>query len=448
METINFTNSGMRQCITYFEFLFQELFVQWIAAEFRLQDFQNAKSSVPVSQIQLRPAVSGIMKKSDTTIRIHLLCCQLLEKARIFYDVNHDCAKITYFCMVMRKSCLKIIILLILFSAGVLNLHAQNVTQTDWNQALDRYEQICNQCISLRNDIQNGIQVPTNKVSTLFQELARLRAMLQNASGSMTNGQKRRFSEIRDRYQSQLDSSANQKGVVSKPVSKSSVTSKQPDKPLPLDIKAAVPDFVAQIMPLTIPDSLSFSETVIRNYSPGISKASGFGASEAKVTSDYWRVHVMGMIDMGSVTQYGMTLAVGMKKYGLLIGAVSNFKTVSSQYECYKDGSINGGGYFWGDGSVADTRSRLLAGIYWSPIDKLMLYANSGYSSVSRYWHDTLGQWARVIDLSGKGALFGAGVIVPIRHLSLTSGIQYDSFTKSVMTNVGVGFNFSINRKS
>ena len=348
----------------------------------------------------------------------------------------------------MRKNCLKIIILLILFSAGVLNLHAQNVTQTDWNQALDRYEQICNQCISLRNDIQNGIQVPTNKVSTLFQELARLRAMLQNASGSMTNGQKRRFSEIRDRYQSQLDSSANQKGVVSKPVSKPSVTSKQPDKPLPLDIKAAVPDFVAQIMPLTIPDSLSFSETVIRNYSLGISKASGFGASEAKVTSDYWRVHVMGMIDMGSVTQYGMTLAVGMKKYGLLIGAVSNFKTVSSQYECYKDGSINGGGYFWGDGSVADTRSRLLAGIYWSPIDKLMLYANSGYSSVSRYWHDTLGQWARVIDLSGKGALFGAGVIVPIRHLSLTSGIQYDSFTKSVMTNVGVGFNFSINRKS
>lgn len=349
--------------------------------------------------------------------------------------------------MVMRESCIKVAILLILFFAGVLDLHAQNVGQTDWNQALDRYEQICDQCISLRNDIQNGIQVPTSKVSSLFQELARLRAVLQNASGSMTNEQKRRFSGIRDRYQLQLDGSANQTESVSKPVSKPSVTLKQPHRPLSLDFKAAVPDFAAQIMPLTIPDSLFFSDNVIRNYPSGISETSGLGVSEVNGASDFWRVHVIGLIDLGNVTQYGMTLAVGMKKYGLLIGAVSNFKTVSSQYECYKDGSINGGGYFWGDGSVAETRFRLLAGIYWSPIDKLMLYANSGFTSVSRYWHDTQEQWARVIDLSGKGALFGAGVIVPIRHLSLTTGIQYDCFTKSVTANVGIGFNFQINRR-
>lgn len=400
-----------------------------------------------VSQIQLRPAVSGIMNKSDAAIRIHLLCCQLLEKTGIFYDVNHDLAKIAYFCKVMRKSCLKVAIILILFFAGALNLHAQNVARIDWNQALDRYEQICDQCISLRDDIRNGRQVPTSKVSSLFQELARLRAALQNASGSMTDEQKRRFLGIRDRYQLQLDGSANQTESVSKPVSKPSITLKQPHRPLSLDFKAAVPDFAAQIMPLTIPDSLFFSDNVIRNYPSGISETSGLGVSEVNGASDFWRVHVMGLIDLGNVTQYGMTLAVGMIKYGLLIGAVSNFKTVSSQYECYKDGSINGGGYFWGDGSVAETRFRLLAGIYWSPIDKLMLYANTGFSSVSRYWHDTQEQWARVIDLSGKGALFGAGVIVPIRHLSLTTGIQYDCFTKSVTANVGIGFNFQIHRK-
>lgn len=349
--------------------------------------------------------------------------------------------------MVMRKSCLKVAILLILFFAGALNLHAQNVGQTDWNQALDRYEQICDRCISLRNDIQNGMQVPTSKVSSLFQELAALRAALQNASGSMTNGQKRRFFEIRDRYQLQLDGSANQTESVSKPVSKPSITLKQPHRPLSLDIKAAGLDFSDQIMPLTIPDSLYFSDTVIGNYSPVISEAGRLDASEVNGTSDFWRVHVAGVIDLGSVVQYGMTFAVGRKKYGLLVGAMSNFKTVPSQYECYKDGSINGGGYFWGDGSAADTRFCLFAGIYWSPIDKLMLYANSGFSSVSRYWHDTQEQWARVIDLSGQGALFGAGVIVPIRHLSLTTGIQYDCFTKSVTANLGMGFNFPINRR-
>ena len=350
--------------------------------------------------------------------------------------------------MVMRKSCLKVAILLVLFFAEVLNLHAQNAGQTDWNKALDRYEQICDQCISLRDDIRNGIQVPTSKVSSLFQELAQLRTILQNASGSMTNGQKKRFSEIRNRYQPQSDSSANQAEAIPKAVSKPSVTPKQPDLVLPLDFKAAVPDFAAQIMPQTIPDTLSFPDTAIGHYPLGISEVSGLGASEVNRASDYWRAHVMGLVDLGSVTQYGMIFAVGMKKYGLLIGTVSDFKTVSSQYECYKDGSINGGGCFWGDGSVADTRFRLIAGIYWSPIDRLMIYANSGFSNRCCYWHDTQDQWARVIDLSGHGTLFGAGVIVPIRHLSLTSGIQYDSFTGSVTAEVGVGLNFPFRKRT
>lgn len=459
MKTVDFANSGMRQCITYLKLLFQKFFVQWIASKLRFEYFQHAKSSVSVCQIQLRPSVSGIMQQSDATIRTQLLCRQLLEKTGIFYDVNHNCAKIRYFCKVMRKFCLKIPVIFILFFAGALNLHAQNVSQTDWTQALDRYEQICNQCISLRDDIQNGVQVPATKVSSLLQEIARLRAVLQNASGSMTNGQKRRFSEIRDRYQTQLDGPVNQKDAISKPASKPSVILQHPPKFVPLDMEIAELDFSALVEPLTIPDSLSFPYYVTNDFArklndPVVLSASELqgttklkGKSNQHGTSDLWRIHVMGMIDFGKVTQYGMILAVGMKKYGLLIGGVSNFHTVQPQYDCYKDGSINGGGYFWGDGSVADTRCRLIAGLYWSPIDKLLIYANSGFSSVNHYWHDTQDQWARVIDLSGRGALAGAGIIVPLGHVSLASGIQYDCFTKSVTANAGVGFNFSFRKR-
>lgn len=218
-------------------------------------------------------------------------------------------------------------------------------------------------------------------------------------------------------------------------------------------------DFSALVEPLTIPDSLSFPYYVTNDFArklndPVVLSASELqgttklkGKSNQHGTSDLWRIHVMGMIDFGKVTQYGMILAVGMKKYGLLIGGVSNFHTVQPQYDCNKDGSINGGGYFWGDGSVADTRCRLIAGLYWSPIDKLVIYANSGFSSVNHYWHDTQDQWARVIDLSGCGALAGAGIIVPLGHVSLASGIQYDCFTKSVTANAGVGFNFSFRKR-
>lgn len=349
----------------------------------------------------------------------------------------------------MRKNCLKVPIILILFFAGALKMLAQNVTQTDWNQVLDKYEQICNQCISLRGDIQNGIQVQAGQVSSLFQELARLRTTLQNASGSMTVSQKRRFSEIRDRYQSRLDSSANQADAVSQPVSKSSVITQSSPRFLPLDTRIAAPDFEALAAPPAIPDSFSLPYNAANNYLLAQSEGNALkvleqeSISEHKGGSSSWRVNIIGVVDFGKETQYGLTLTVGMKKYGLLIGGVSNFRTVQSKYNCYKDGSIDGGGYIWGDGRVADSRFRLMAGMYWSPVDKLMIYANSGFSNISRYWHDTQGQWARVIDLSGRGVLFGAGVIVPIRHLSLTSGIQYDTFIKSVTFNVGVGFNFS-----
>ncbi len=117
------------------------------------------------------------------------------------------------------------------------------------------------------------------------------------------------------------------------------------------------------------------------------------------------------------------SLAIGKVRYGIITGALSNFNSLTEDYACQKDGTISGGGYFWGDGSECDSRFRMLAGLYWSPADKLTVYANSGFCCDNLYWRDAQSQWARVTDLSGKGILLGCGIMVPIRHLSLTSGI-------------------------
>lgn len=300
---------------------------------------------------------------------------------------------------------------------------------------LDRYEQICVQCISLKEDVQNGKQVPSDKVSSLFQELARLRSELQNASGSMTDSQKRRFSAIRNSYQKQEPDSSTD--VSKKP---------QPEMPAAYVIRRA-PAFSVRTAPLVIPaaeydipEYLTFPDLPNTNhYVQSHDETLQPALAESAVSPNPWQIHLMGMIDIGRTSQYGASLAIGKVRYGIIIGALSNFNSLTADYDCNKDGSIPGGGCFWGDGSECDSRFRMLAGLYWSPADKLTIYANSGFCSDNIYWRDTQSQWARVSDLSGKGVLLGCGIIVPVKHISLTSGIMYDSLRKSISLNIGLG---------
>lgn len=312
--------------------------------------------------------------------------------------------------MVMGKSILKIVLVIVLVIAGAGHTHAQTQATTGWDTVLDRYELICSQCMDLRSQIQQGRQVAAADVTSLFQELAQLRNSLQNASGSMTSEQKKRFAEIRDSYQGSTQQA---------------MPTNEPETVTP---PPAIPETDFEVN-----DSVP---------APPVESIPNPTAERSLPQKGAWQAHVMGMAEFGNIPEYGLAIAVGKQKYGLVLGALSNFRSVSSQYTCLTDGTITGEGHFWGDGSVSNTRCCLMAGMYCGILDHIIIYANSGVCSTRRYWRDSEGRWARVTDISGNGALLGTGAILPIGRLSLTSGIQYDCFENSVRWNAGLGFRF------
>ena len=69
--------------------------------------------------------------------------------------------------------------------------------QNRWDQALDRYERICEECLRIRTLAAKGQTVPANDLSSLLEELSTLRQQLRQAEGSMSIRQQTRFQDIR-----------------------------------------------------------------------------------------------------------------------------------------------------------------------------------------------------------------------------------------------------------
>ena len=72
--------------------------------------------------------------------------------------------------------------------------------ENNWDSALDQYERICNECISLRARYIAGEKIATSSVTGLLGQLSGLRKTLQMADGTMTQAQRKRFADIRRRY--------------------------------------------------------------------------------------------------------------------------------------------------------------------------------------------------------------------------------------------------------
>lgn len=339
--------------------------------------------------------------------------------------------------MVMRKSIVKFALVSVLALVGTFHSYAQSSNKTDWNNVLDRYDEICSQCMTLRENVQQGKQVSASKVTSLFQELSQLRNALQDASGSMTNDQKRRFTEIRNRYQTYYgdDGDETDVGVTNTEHTKSAVPVE------PETNEKSIPfEFDTNPAPLSIPAAIIELQDFLSARRVGTGPV--FTELPEQTPKTDWQIHVMGMMEFGQVPSYGLSLAFGKRRYGLVISALSNFRNISYDYECLSNGNIPGVGHFWGDGNVAVSRFSLSAGAYWAASENILIYGNAGYGNTCHCWRDTKGRWAHVTDISGSGVLIGMGGILSIRHLSLTTGLQYNSYEHSVRFNAGIGCRF------
>lgn len=341
----------------------------------------------------------------------------------------------------MKRAVLSIIALLLISPAYVI---AQNA---DWDKVLDRYEDICGQCITLRDRIVAGEPVSDRAVTSLLQELSQLRNTLQNASGSMTDEQKKRFTTIRDSYSgtTTIQESIDEEQT---PPTKPQDNKPQPEQ-ITINEPVQVPDFsgltiarpTVSEQQIMVPSEIGADEKFSQDQlimetaaNPDFDSNNRFPDIEVYIIAGYNRSPVFG----------GM-IAVGRKPFRSgFISVLTNGSLNSYDYSCLSNGNIQGGGVFWGDGGVADNELFITGGLsVWSNRSGIVsVYLGTGYGINEHLWRDISGKWAVVSDLSGRGIVFQAAAAFRFNHVALSPSLIYMPSTNYILPSIGLGYSF------
>jgi hypothetical protein len=335
----------------------------------------------------------------------------------------------------MKRAVLSLIALLLISPAYVM---AQN---TDWDKVLDRYEDICGQCITLRDRIVSGEPVSDRAVTSLLQELSQLRNTLQNASGSMTDEQKKRFAAIRDSYSGTTTSQESTAETDTNPAKTTTVKSQEHQQPI-IQKTVQSPDLsgleittpTTSEQQIIVPSKIGTDHKITNNPLVTESTVSHDFELEAYITTGYNRNMVFG----------GM-ISVGRKPFRSgYISVLTNGSFKGSDYSCLSNGNIQGGGVFWGDGSVADNALFITGGLsVWnSRTGNISAYLGAGYGINERLWRDISGKWAVVSDLSGRGIVFQAAAAFRFNHVALSPSLIYMPSTNYILPSIGLGYSF------
>ena len=348
--------------------------------------------------------------------------------------------------------------ILIFAVAMILSLPVSaGMQNSDWDKVLDRYEDICKQCITLREKIQAGESVSDRAVASLLQEISQLRSTLQSASGSMTASQKERFNTIRDSYLGEQ---------------KTGVTDNSQKK------KAAETDIKSTGQPMPSKSTDYTDNTVIireRNDSlislldemvahPYVSSTLAhapdqISSENVSLTETIYVDNVMNGtpipgfrrdgIELYALTAYnrawsfgGMLIHRGDPLRSGYLGVLSNFSYLGHDYSCSSNGVIDGGGSFWGDGRFADNELFVTAGVsVWrNKTGNISAYMGAGYGINERLWRDITGKWAVVSDVSGRGLVLQGVAAIRFRKLSIIPNVIYMPSTNYVLPSIGLGY--------
>ena len=275
-----------------------------------------------------------------------------------------------------------------------ISLYAQG-----WDAALDRYEQICDECINLRARAAAGEKVSSSAVTSLLGQLSSLRKTLGEAEGKMTPSQVARYDRIRGRYEDAFGERRRTVDAIpySEPVLFFLPRIPETDRPSPepsiTPFQEPVPLRVGVLVYTSIPDlSLGAMATLSKGNWGGFLKGS---------------------------FSVGVPLAT---------------------YDCFSDGTTPTG-YIWTSGRERINRLSITAGATYAALPFLSVYAGSGYGSRTLLWEDSAGKWASVQDLAAKGLAMDAGIIFSFGHFSILAGASSIAF-RTLSAEVGLGLLF------
>ena len=303
----------------------------------------------------------------------------------------------------MRKCYFHICLILLALTLFGTSAGASNRKGNPIDDALDRYEAICNRSIVLKQRANAGETISSASVTSLLEQLASLRQTL-SGSGQMTAEQRQRFSRIKENYR---------RGLIS-----------QDTKPTYIDSLFILPD------PLEYAKSEDTSSPT---------------ESLAFITKPAPRLQILVLpqLEVMPTIGYGVMLGAQFRMFGIYAKATSNFKSSVSDYECESSGATTYG-TIWTSGETRKSLMTISCGaILRNCYCSLHPTVGIGYGKYSVLWEDTSGDWAKVSDLSASGVMPELGAIYTSGHLALSAsaGAIISSEIRPVI-NFGVGIRF------
>ena len=289
-----------------------------------------------------------------------------------------------------------------------------------WDSALDRYEDICNRCIDLRQRSLSGEAVQASSVTVLLSQLAALRNNLQEAAGEMSPSQRARFESIRLRYAEAFGAP---------PGTRSFFESIVPSSSLPA-LTLSQPAFTGAVQ-----------SQLLGRFSTGLPQVK---LDNAGSSADHHCLR-FGILAFGSFPplQPGLMTRVDFRRVGFFVkGTISLIPM--GDYACLSDGTTESG-FIWTTGQERTGVSSLSVGgtcaIADSPSFALRVYVGAGLGKRTVQWEDASGSWAQVSDLSSSGLSADAGILFDFGHLSFMAGLSSLSF-QTAQCDLGIGFRF------
>ncbi len=136
----------------------------------------------------------------------------------------------------------------------------------------------------------------------------------------------------------------------------------------------------------------------------------------------------------------GVFLGAMKGSFGGYVSARKGFGNMRSDYSATSDGRTDFG-YLWASGEAALSRYSLAAGALMRVGKRVTCYAGAGYGKIDQIWEDTAGQWARITDISHRGAQIEAGLIFFAGKVALMAGASSVSFA-TISPVFGLGIHF------
>lgn len=320
----------------------------------------------------------------------------------------------------------------------------------NWDKVLDRYENLCDKCLELKQQADSGQNISKSKFSKLIKDLNSLKSELKEASGQMSPEQAERFAQIRDRFleaQGLKPKVRNEQPVPQAPKIQASALAPTQIIVLQRTIQQTLPssgikpeDYIVEL-PEKQPNCPSLLEWESHD-SLRLPKLERIAASKSSLLGRKFFFSGIVCVSVLPKASYGLLIALDPveSRLGGYIRMSSNFAARKHDYDCLSDGSTSYG-CIWTSGKTIYSTAQIGLGPCLRVNDWLRLYSGLGYGSIVTLWEDSSGQWARVLDYSPRGLLAEVGAIVNFGKLDLSLGISCTALKVSEL-QLGLGYNF------